>query len=138
LAKALDRPSLRLLRSTVRALAIGDPLDEVPQDDALATDAPFLDDEAAAVTWSHTSEAIVRQVRALAPTPGAWTEIARPAVTLLRVERVGRYPKVLAPGEGALVEGAAVIRTGDGALRLIEAEIDGEPAGPSELAALFA
>ena len=46
-------------------------------------------------------------------------------------------PEALVPGEGAAIDGRAVVRTGDGAVELLQGEIDGAHAGPSELAALF-
>ena len=138
LAKALDRPSLRLLRATVGRFARGESVDEVSQDEALATAAPAPSDEDCALVWTRSSVELERQVRALAPAPGAFTEIGGRCVVLTRVRVSANAPAALLPGEGAVVEGLPLVRTGDGALALLEGEIDGEPAGPSELGALFA
>jgi methionyl-tRNA formyltransferase len=137
LARALDRPSLRLLRATVARLAHGEPVPAVPQDPALATAAPFPDDEACAVPWTGPTERVLRHVRALSPAPGAWTEIGGAQVIVLQAAPAEAYPKALEPGEGTVVEGRVLVRTGDGAVELLEGEIDGVPAGPRELAALF-
>lgn len=137
LARALDRPSLRQLRATVARFARGEDIRGLAQDPALATEAPIPDDEAAAIRWSRPSAEILRQVRALAPSPGAWTEIDGALVTVIRAAAVGRFPQALAPGEGTVDGERVIVRTGDGAIELIEAEIDGAPAGPAELAALF-
>jgi methionyl-tRNA formyltransferase len=59
------------------------------------------------------------------------------AITVLRAEAVPRFPRALDPGEGARVDGFALVRTGDGALRLLEGEIDGAAADAVALAALF-
>jgi methionyl-tRNA formyltransferase len=137
LAKALDRPSLRVLRATVSAMARGQDLPELHQDEELATNAPFLDDDASALAWSRTTAELLRAIRAFAPSPGAWTEIGGRAVTILRAERAERFPLALEPGEGVVLDGAAVVRTRDGALRLLAGEVDGDPASAEELAALF-
>jgi methionyl-tRNA formyltransferase len=44
-----------------------------PQDDAAATMAPKIEREEAALDWSEAAETLLRRVRALAPTPGAFT-----------------------------------------------------------------
>ena len=139
LARALDRPSLRLLRGTVSRLARGERILTEPQDPALATAAPAPDDEACAIRWSWTTDRVLRQIRALAPAPGAWTEIAGRLVTILRAEPARDFPSVLAPGEGATQGGEiAVVRTADGAIALLEGEIEGQPARAADLARFFA
>jgi len=147
LARALDRPSLRLLRETVRRLARGEVLAEVPQDESAATAAPFVEDEATWIEWSWPTERVLRHVRALAPAPGAETEIGGVRVTVLRAAAASSFPSVLVPGEGAVVDGSPLVRTGDGAIVLLEGVIHEDPAGAdggedrlagaAELAALF-
>jgi methionyl-tRNA formyltransferase len=137
LACALDRPSLRALRRAVQRFARGEPVMEMPQDERLATQAPQISDEEAAIQWSWSTARVVRHVRALAPTPGAWTEIAGRPVTLLEVAPATRFPADLAPGEGFAEHGRAVVRTGDGAVVLLQGEIEGTPARAEALAQLF-
>ncbi len=137
LARALDRPSLRLLRATVLRMSRGEPLQGIPQDAALATQAPFLDDAGCAIRWTWPTERVVRHIRALAPAPGAWTEIDGAVVSILRAAPAASYPEALAPGEGVALGGRVLVRTQDGAIDLLEAEIDGVPASPRDLAALF-
>jgi methionyl-tRNA formyltransferase len=137
LARALDRPSLRVLRATVARFARGEPVPETPQDPALATEAPFPTDEACAIGWSWPTARVLRHVRALAPAPGAWTEIDDRLVVVTRAADAPRFPAALAPGEGVAQEGTAIVRTGDGAVALLEGEVDGEPADRERLAALF-
>lgn len=138
LARALDRPSLRQLRATVARFAAGQPVPALPQDPALATAAPAPDDEECAVRWTSTTEQILRQIRALAPAPGAWTEINGSLVTLLRAAAAPSSPAALEPGEGAVIGGLPIVRTRDSAVVLLEGEIDGEPASCADLAALLA
>jgi methionyl-tRNA formyltransferase len=141
LARALDRPSLRLLRATVARLARGETIPAAPQDPALATQAPLPDDVACAIPWRGPTDRVLRHVRALSPAPGAWTEVEGALVIVLQAAPASTYPRALAPGEGAVVGVApderVIVRTGDGAIELLRGEIDGVPAGPRELAALF-
>jgi len=137
LARALDRPSLRLLRATVARFAAGERVGGAPQDPARATQAPFLDDAGCAIPWTWPTARVLLHIRALAPAPGAWTEVDDDLVTVLEAAPASRYPRALAPGEGAVLGERVLVRTGDGAIELLRAEIDGAPAGPGELAALF-
>ncbi len=138
LAKALDRPSLLLLRETALRFAAGDAVGAEAQDPARATLAPFLDEEAAAIRWDQPTDAVLRKIRALAPAPGAWTEIGERVVVVSRAAAAERYPRVLSPGEGAAFLGRAMVRTSDGAVVLLDGEIDGRPADAAALLTLFA
>lgn len=118
LARALDRPSLALLRETVAAFARGEPPTERQQDDASVTDAPAPGEELLEVDWRRSAEAVVRRVRAAAPHPGAWTFIGDEAVVLTRVGAT-RAPLALAPGEAAVIDGRAVVACAAGAVQLL-------------------
>jgi methionyl-tRNA formyltransferase len=127
LAKALDRPSLALLRAIVRAHAEGRPPVPVPQDEALATLAPEPTDEELAIAWAWPAERIARRVRAAAPWPGVWTEIVDQVVSLVRVRPTRDFPRTLEPAEAAVRrDGIAVVRTGDDALELLEGRNEDE------------
>lgn len=140
LAKKLDRPSLALLRETVRAYASGRPPAPRAQDEALATEAPSPDDELLELRWSDPADAIVRRVRAASPWPGAFTEIAGTTVTLTRAHVTKDVPRALAPGEAYVREdGIAVVRAGDGGVELLAGRIEDEEerdVGAAELAEL--
>jgi methionyl-tRNA formyltransferase len=127
LAKKMDRPSLALLRETVRRLAVGEVLPEEPQNEADATLAPAPTDDDCALVWTWPVERILRRVRALAPSPGAFAEIGEDVVTIVEARAAARFPRALSPGEAAVVGDRAVIRAGDGAVELVSGEIDGEP-----------
>jgi methionyl-tRNA formyltransferase len=138
LAKALDRPSLRVLREVVAAFARGEPPPETPQDEALATAAPFPEEDDLWIAWDVPTADVVRRVRALAPAPGAVTEIGDSIVTVLEVTPLDRAPAVLEEaGESAFLGGRCVIRTQDGAVALTRVDIDGEPASSDDLRALL-
>jgi methionyl-tRNA formyltransferase len=136
LARALDRPSLALLRDVVRAYAAGRPPVPIAQDERAATSAPEPTHEDLAIAWSHPAASIERRVRAAAPWPGAWTEIGDRLLTLVRVRPTSDFPKALEPAEAAVREdGIAVVRAGDRALELLEGRGDDEaPLGARELA----
>lgn len=137
LAKALDRPSLRALRRTAMRFAQGEPVLEKQQEEHLATEAPFLEEEACEIRWSWPTERILRLIRALAPAPGAFTEINGSLVHILAAERVTRFPAALEPGEGYVDQGRAVVRTSDGAIALLRGEIEGQEASIKDLLRLF-
>ncbi len=138
LARALDRPSLGLLRDVVRAYAEGCPPRAVPQDEKAATSAPEPSDEELAIVWSSPAARIERRVRAAAPWPGAWTEIADRIVTLVRVGITRDFPRALEAGEAAVRgDGVAVVRSADDALELLEGRgEDDSPLGSQALADL--
>jgi methionyl-tRNA formyltransferase len=137
LARALDRPSLRALRRTVMRFAQGESVPEKPQEEHLATEAPFLEEDACAIRWTWPTERILRHIRALAPAPGAWTEINGSLVNVVAAERVTRFPEALEPGEGYVESGRAVVRTSDGAIALLHGEVDGREATAKDLIRLF-
>lgn len=137
LARALDRPSLRALRRTVNRFSRGEVVLEKPQDEQHATEAPFLDEEACAIRWSWPTDHILRHIRALAPAPGAWTEINGSLVQVIAAEQTSRFPSALEPGEGYVDQDRAVVRTGDGAIVLLRGEIDGREASIKDFARLF-
>lgn len=138
LAKALDRPSLRLLRRVVARLAAGEVVPEQAQDPALATDAPFPEEDHLWIRWDEPTEQVIRQVRALAPSPGAVTEIGGSVVTVLAATALDHAPSVLEePGEAAWLRGRAVIRTRDGAIAIDRFDVEGEPATEDDLRTLL-
>jgi len=136
LARALDRPSLALLREVVGAYASGRPPGSQAQDDRAATAAPEPADEDLAIRWAWTSARVCHRVRAAAPWPGAWTEIGDRIVTLVRVTPASDFPRVLEPGEAAVrPDGRAVVRTADGAVELLEGRDEEEqPMSGADLA----
>jgi methionyl-tRNA formyltransferase len=137
LARALDRPSLQLLREVAADAARGEPLVGRPQDEALATAAPVPGDDEQRLCWELPAEAIVRRIRALAPNPGAscWLGDAELLVTAAQVHEA---PRALMPGEAAVVDGLAVVRAGDTGVALLRAEVQGQAEGAEGLAMLVA
>ncbi len=127
LAKKLDRPSLALLREVVGAFAANRAPTPLAQDEALATSAPEPSEEDLTLRFNDDAAHIARRVRAASPWPGTMTDIGDVPVVITRVRVTDTFPKALHPGEAAVVDGKAVVRTRDGAIELLAGrrEIDG-------------
>lgn len=137
LARALDRPSLGLLRETVGRLARGESLPRVPQDEAAVTWAPEPTGQALRADFGWTTERVLRRIRALSPTPGLALEVEGTPLFVTRAERASDFLAALIPGE-AHISGALSLRTADGAIQVTRAffpETETEAVGPAEVAA---
>ncbi|HEY3498495.1 MAG TPA: formyltransferase family protein [Polyangiaceae bacterium] len=117
LARALDRPSLALLREAVRRLSRGE-LAGTAQDEQEASWAPAPEDDALRVDWRWPTERVLRRIRALAPVPGLTLEVEGLDVLITRARPAATFPEALEHGEGAVVGDPPVfvVRTGDGAV----------------------
>ncbi|MGH7558523.1 MAG: methionyl-tRNA formyltransferase [Gemmatimonadota bacterium] len=93
---------------------------ETPQDHAQASHAGKIDPQDARLDWDLPSAALERAVRAYDPWPGAWTTWRRER---LKVFRLGIVPPPVdgsvEPGTLLEVEAESVVKTGDGAVRLV-------------------
>ncbi|MGH2677175.1 MAG: methionyl-tRNA formyltransferase [Actinomycetota bacterium] len=107
----------RLLVDTLDGLERGE-LRERPQDEARATSAPRLRPEEEWIVWTAPAQAVWRQVRALAPEPGARTRFRGEDLKVLRVRPVeagGPAGSVLESSKDRMV-----VACGDGAVALEE------------------
>ncbi|HXK18751.1 MAG TPA: formyltransferase family protein [Polyangiaceae bacterium] len=139
LARALDRPSLGLLRETVARLSRGEVVPEAPQDERMATWAPEPTGEALHVDFGWTTERVLRRIRALSPTPGLALEVEGTPLFVTRAERAQDYLAALIAGE-AHISGALSLRTADGAIQVTRAffpETETEATDSAEVAALL-
>ena len=118
LARALDRPSLALLREAVRRLSRGEHLPGATQNESEATWAPPPEGDGLHVDWSWPTERVLRRIRALAPVPGLTLDVEGLEVVVTRARPASVFPEALEHGEGAVVgdPAAFVVRTGDGAV----------------------
>ena len=132
LARALDRPSLRLLRRAVGDIARGKAPVPAPQDESRATWAPVPDGDLLRADFRQSTERVLRRVRALAPDPGLALEVRGVRFTVTRAERALSFPMALEPGEAATTEHGVVVRTADGAMLVTRATIDIDGATESE------
>lgn len=87
----------RVLVDTLDRLEAGS-LGERPQDETKATYGPKLTPEDRVIDWSRAAEAIVRQVRALAPDPAAATTYRGKRLKIFRASRADEV--ILAEGLG--------------------------------------
>jgi methionyl-tRNA formyltransferase len=142
LARALDRPSLALLREAVARYAREEPPTPRAQSAEGVTWAPEPDGDALHVEWNWPTARVLQRIRALAPVPGLGLEVEGLELFVTRAVDAAVYPSALEPGEAAVYgePPRLVLRTGDGAISVLRAvlpqEDDGPDAvlGPAELA----
>jgi methionyl-tRNA formyltransferase len=134
LAKALDRPSLRVLRRVCHAFAIERRFEERVQDASLSTAAPAPDDADLELDWQWTGERLARRIRAASPYPGAFTYIGDEllSITHAAVEPMRGYEQ-LHPGELVIVDSRVKIRTADGVLAIGAGRLTGADEGEEHL-----
>jgi methionyl-tRNA formyltransferase len=126
LARALDRPSLALMRETAGRYSRGEKISGVPQDEERASDAPAPDDEQCEILWDKPVDEVLARIRAAAPEPGAFTGYNDDTVVILRAERARSVPAALEAGEIAQTKEGVVIRAADGAIVVREARREGD------------
>lgn len=138
LARILDRPSLALMREIVARHLAGEELRAIPQDEALASQAPEPSDDDCELRFRKDTDWVLRRVRAAAPWPGAFTEYRGETIVITKACAAQR-PRGLEPGQAVRDEEGVVIATADGAIRVLEARTDDEERGRRgcELLALF-
>jgi methionyl-tRNA formyltransferase len=113
------------LTSVLSLLATGSVTAE-PQDDGAATYAPKIERESAHLDWAGDAEAVVRQVRAFDPSPGAWTSHAGAPLKLFGAAASIAHG---APGTVLAADERLVVACGRGAVALKEVQ----PAGKARL-----
>ncbi|HVT48869.1 MAG TPA: methionyl-tRNA formyltransferase [Vicinamibacterales bacterium] len=117
-----------LLVKTVDRLALG-PVEETPQDDALATYASRVERRESQVDWMRPAAAIHNQIRGLQPWPLA-AVLFHGRRVLLRQSQVAHTRAVdVEPGVVSRVEPDAIeIAARPGAVRILRLQIEGRPA----------
>lgn len=99
-----------------------------PQDEALATHAPKISKEEERVDWNRPAAEISNLIRALRPTPGAWTTIRGKRLRLIEAFPV-EPPQEDEPAPGMLLgmtDGRPVVATGQGLLALARVQMEGK------------
>ncbi|HEY5376802.1 MAG TPA: formyltransferase family protein [Polyangiaceae bacterium] len=125
LARALDRPSLALLREGVGRFARSHPPTPTAQDESTATWAPEPTGRELSVDWHWSTERVLRRIRALSPVPGLAVEVSEVPFFATRARAASEFVTALEPGEAAVVgtPGTLVIRTADGAIAVERATL---------------
>lgn len=126
LARALDRPSLSLLREGVGRFARSHPPNPTAQDEQAATWAPEPTGRDRFVDWAWPTNRVLRRIRALSPVPGLAMEVGELCFFVTRAKPATDFVQALEPGEAAVmgVPGTLVVRTGDGAVAIERAVLD--------------
>lgn len=125
----------RLLVDTLDGIESGE-IRAVPQPSEGVSFAPKITPEDARVDWGQPAAAIDRQIRALTPDPGAWTEYGGTRLKLGPVEpdRAGAAEAGLpglAPGELLVTRRAVFAGTGTEPVRLGEVQPPGKRSMPA-------
>ena len=118
LARALDRPSLGLLREGVGRFARSHPPTPTAQDESAATWAPEPTGRELSVDWRWPNERVLRRIRALSPVPGLAVAVHDLPFFITRARVATEFVSALEPGEAGVLEQepTLVIRTADGAI----------------------
>ena len=95
----------------------------LPQEDAAATYAKKIDKAESRIDWTQSAEQIERQVRAFAPSPGAWFELEGERYRVLKAGVVDGAGEA-----GTVLDDQLTIATGEGALRPLTVQRAGKPA----------
>ncbi len=94
-----------------------------PQADSAAIYAPKIDKAESKIEWAEPAEVIERQVRGLAPFPGAWFLLEGERVKLLLAEVIEA-----SGNPGAVLDADFAIACGQGAIRPLMLQRAGKPA----------
>jgi methionyl-tRNA formyltransferase len=135
LARALDRPSLALLREGVGRFARSHPPTPTAQDESAATWAPEPTGRELSVNWAWPTARVLRRIRALSPVPGLAVEVHELPFFITRARASTEFVSALEPGEAGVLEKTRtlVIRTADGAIAVERAvlglDLDDEQGG---------
>ncbi|MEN8141389.1 MAG: methionyl-tRNA formyltransferase [Thermodesulfobacteriota bacterium] len=106
-----------------------DRLPPIPQDDALATEAPLLNKEEAPIDWSRSAKQISCQIRGLDPWPKARCQHNDTCLYPFSPEVAAEdeVPQEAAPGTVLTVgKNNLTVATGDGVLRISEIQAQGK------------
>ena len=104
----------------VEALASLETLTPVPQPESGVTYAEKIDKAETRIDWTRPAEEVARHINALAPFPGAWTEVQGERLKLLRAK-----PTKAAAAPGIHL-GDFRIACGSGAVEILEAQRQGK------------
>ncbi|HEX6661625.1 MAG TPA: methionyl-tRNA formyltransferase [Sphingomicrobium sp.] len=100
-----------------------------PQPIAGASYAKKIDKAEARIDWARPAVEIERQVRAFAPSPGAWFDANGDRIKILEAEAIE-----LAGSAGKVLDDALTIGTGSGSIRTIKVQRAGKaPMSPDDL-----
>jgi methionyl-tRNA formyltransferase len=114
-----------LLTTTLDGIADG-VLTPVPQPADGVSIAPKISVEKARVRWDLPAQVVERRIRAITPSPGAWTMIGDLRVKLGPVHIDADAPNTLSPGEIEVDRRSVRIGTGSKPVRLGQVQAPGK------------
>lgn len=131
LAERLSQLAAEVTRHQL-PLAVRGELAAVPQAEELASYAPPIDTERRTVDWTQSAASIACLVRGLSPRPSAITTARGKHLKLLEVQATDATN--LAPGEVGVQSPGLCVGTGQGAIAVVRAQVEGKrPASGRDL-----
>jgi methionyl-tRNA formyltransferase len=96
----------------------------LPQDESKATAAPKIKKEDLLINWNNSAVAVYNRVRAFSPSPGAYTILNGKRLKILKAKP--DYSHDLSPGAGLCHKTGLFAGCSDGALELLEVQMEGK------------
>jgi methionyl-tRNA formyltransferase len=130
LGARLAELAAHVVRADLARVVAGE-IEAVAQDATVMTLAPPLERSHGTLDFGKSAREVHNLVRGLAPRPGAHTMLHGKRLRVAETRRIGASPK-LEPGEVRVERPRVLIGTGDGAIELLRAQVEGK----KELSAL--
>ncbi|HWA77855.1 MAG TPA: methionyl-tRNA formyltransferase [Polyangiaceae bacterium] len=124
LAARLSELAAQVVHADLARVVKGE-LTAVAQDESKVTLAPPLERAHGDLDFKQPARAVHDRVRGLAPRPGAHTFARGKRLRIAETRRIGASP-ALAPGEVRVERPRVLIGTGDGAVELVRAQVEGK------------
>lgn len=124
LAARLSRLAAQVVRADLERVVRAELIAEA-QDESGVTLAPPLERAHGVLDFNQTAHSVHNRVRGLAPRPGAHTLSHGKQLRIAKTLLIGASPK-LRPGEVRVERPRVLIGTGDGALELVRAQVEGK------------
>ena len=125
----LSEMGAELAIESLKAIAKGE-IHTRQQDNSLATPAPKITPEQLRIDWTRDAASIHNQVRAFSPGPGAYTILNGKLLKVLTSEP--DYSRRIPPGSGICERNGLFAGCGDGALELLEVQMEGRKCLPAK------
>ena len=103
-------------------------IEAAAQDNALATYAPLIKKNAGLLDWQRSSSELDRHIRAMTPWPGAFSSWRGENVKILGARPTMEQVPSEKPGQLFVDQGALLVHTGEGCLRLDRLQLAGKKA----------